>query len=157
MCVSYRTVTVFFPLISYVLPAEVSTCSFLISKGTSLLSSTIGLDTFITTSQTKNATKIERIFKPRLFISFSSFLRFPFQIINRLVPVSVRSSIPASETRKVSASGMCRREPASTRETLPVSSDTTTVMLSVTSLIPTAARWRVPRSLLISMLSESGR
>ena len=42
-------------------------------------------------------------------------------------------------------------------DTHPVSSETTTVMLSVTSLMPTAARCLVPRSLLIAMLSDSGR
>lgn len=41
-------------------------------------------------------------------------------------------------------------------DTEPVSSDTTTVTLSVTSLIPNAARWRVPNSFEINGLSESG-
>lgn len=43
------------------------------------------------------------------------------------------------------------------RDTRPVSSETTTVRLSVLSLIPRAARCLVPRSLLMLRLSESGR
>ncbi len=39
----------------------------------------------------------------------------------------------------------------------PVSSDTITVTLSVTSLIPTAARWRVPNSFEIKGLSDKGK
>lgn len=41
--------------------------------------------------------------------------------------------------------------------TSPVSSETTIVMASLTSLIPTAALWRVPNSFGIKLLSDSGK
>ena len=43
------------------------------------------------------------------------------------------------------------------REICPVSSETTMTIASLISVRPMAARWRVPRSLLMSSLVESGK
>ena len=67
------------------------------------------------------------------------------------------ASSPVNSSRNSSIVKSRCSSPFFVNDTAPVSSDTTTVTLSVTSLMPSAARWRVPSSFEINGLSDNGK
>src|ERR1700693_2914353 len=73
------------------------------------------------------------------------------------VRISLRSRRPVSNCSTRSSATSSSISENAAIEILPVSSDTTTAIQSDSSVIPSAARWRVPSSVISSGLVVSGR